>query len=599
MADNPNHLRIRPTEVWINDKQLDLEPNGCQVVFAEFTRNKKEAPATYAVTLWKDDIGRLFIRNGFLGHQQILLNERKFPRWHEHELLAGDRFQVGDKLIVVKPGAAAGACPPSAWCRLGTKQFELPAGREVPVGIGRRDTVAYVKFDGNNFFVRDANDASCTIIQIGNRWLALAPLALYMVQSSDEIRLHHPKGRRLQFSRTGKFPDLSHPPVIDSFAPAPPDIINSASGEMPSWLDLELEVMQWLMRRCHTNRNILNQVKNIDWLSFCRCPRCANVFPFDRRHCERDNEEGVVLSFPLLQTALVSDPETPVSMGYRLRKPWLGDLTDGLHTVYYDARHLATEERFVLETVDYERNGEQLQAAYERMEQLNHPNIVRTIVHGRVPHPGSKYNWIHYRVIERIKAVNLRTLLRKAEFLRSDDVVQIMLQVCDALDYSHNMGVTHGNLCTSHIWLCLIAEQGFIAKITGYQYATVRSLYFPPETTNVSVVKSFCVSPDRRTIPARLLAKCHIESATIPESDVYQLGCVMYELVTGRLPFDGKHAIEGALNQVLGKRARKEESDEQIPERLRGVIDRCLQFQASDRFRSVAELKAALVECRE
>lgn len=591
-----NSATEKTLQVWINDRRIDIAPNTCETIVANFTRDKNEAPASYSVTLWMDPEGRLFIRNGHLDHQQLLLNSRQFPRWHEHELVTGDKFQIGDKIIEIKGRPIASS--KTAWCKLGSKLFTLPAGREVPVGVKQRDTIAYVKFDGTRFFVRDANDTSITIIKIGDRWLALAPLTLYMVSANDEIRFHKPRGRRIQFSRTGNFPDTSEIPDIETFAPSPPDAVESPSASKPEPIVFETKIAQWLLTRCYVNRNILNETENIDWLAVNRCTHCAGIFNSSVKLCPNDETKLKLLSFPLLQTVIVPEQTVPVNMGYRLRKPWLGDFTDGKYTSYYDARFLPTEERFVFETIAYERNDELLQTAFATMHKLHHPNILSTIAYGKLAHPGSKYNWIHYRLIERAKAINLKTVLMQFNYLGFEVVTQIMLQVCDALSYAHKMGVTHGNLSSAHIWLAVTADNDFTAKLTGFIYTSERSPFFPPETANVPMVQAFSASHDRVQIPSRLLAKCQLEGTTVPQSDIYQIGCVMYEAMTGQLPFGGRHALESVYNQLLGKKPQFDNTYFLIPKRLQAVIAKCLAYQPSDRYASIDELREALADFR-
>ena len=178
---------------------------------------------------------------------------------------------------------------------------------------------------------------------------------------------------------------------------------------------------------------------------------------------------------------------------------------------------LATDEKFVRR---FQR--EALSAS-----SLSHPNIVEVYDVG-------EDNGSYYIVMEYIDGKHLKQLLKKRGSLTLTEVVDIMLQVTDGMSAAHDSYIIHRDIKPQNI---MILENGLI-KITDFGIAM--ALNSTQLTQTNSVMGSVHYLP-----PEQASGK----GATI-QSDVYSMGILMYELLTGTLPFKGDNAVEIALKHI-------------------------------------------------
>ena len=178
---------------------------------------------------------------------------------------------------------------------------------------------------------------------------------------------------------------------------------------------------------------------------------------------------------------------------------------------------LATDEKFVRR---FQR--EALSAS-----SLSHPNIVEVYDVG-------EDNGSYYIVMEYIDGKHLKQLLKKRGSLTLTEVVDIMLQVTDGRSAAHDSYIIHRDIKPQNI---MILENGLI-KITDFGIAM--ALNSTQLTQTNSVMGSVHYLP-----PEQASGK----GATI-QSDVYSMGILMYELLTGTLPFKGDNAVEIALKHI-------------------------------------------------
>lgn len=158
---------------------------------------------------------------------------------------------------------------------------------------------------------------------------------------------------------------------------------------------------------------------------------------------------------------------------------------------------------------------------------LSHPNIVEVYDVG-------EDDGQYYIVMEYIEGKHLKQLLKKRERLTVTEVIDIMLQICDGMSVAHNSYIIHRDIKPQNI---MILENGLI-KITDFGIAM--ALNGTQLTQTNSVMGSVHYLP-----PEQAEGK----GATI-RSDVYSMGVLMFELLTGNLPFKGDNAVEIALKHL-------------------------------------------------
>ena len=231
---------------------------------------------------------------------------------------------------------------------------------------------------------------------------------------------------------------------------------------------------------------------------------------------------------------------------------------------------LATDEKFVRR---FQR--EALSAS-----SLSHPNIVEVYDVG-------EDNGSYYIVMEYIEGKQLKQLLKKRGKLTLNEVVDIMSQVTDGMSAAHDSYIIHRDIKPQNI---MILENGLI-KITDFGIAM--ALNSTQLTQTNSVMGSVHYLP-----PEQASGK----GATI-QSDVYSMGILMYELLTGELPFRGDNAVEIALKQIKEPVPSIREKIESIPQSIENIILKATAKNPKNRYADAREmyddLKTALSKERE
>ncbi len=211
---------------------------------------------------------------------------------------------------------------------------------------------------------------------------------------------------------------------------------------------------------------------------------------------------------------------------------------------------------------------------------LNHPNIVT------VYDIGSE-NGVDYIVMEYVNGSPMDVLLQNGP-LKPDLAVRYGSQIADALSAAHQAGIVHRDLKPGNI---VIASSGFV-KLLDFGLAklsdTLPSPVDPDRAAPVTA-EGCIVGTAAYMAPEQALGKT-VDART----DIFSLGAVLYEMLTGRRAFDGDSAIS-TLTAVL----RDDPADicilnRDVPQALADVVYRCLSKQPEDRYASAVDLKADL-----
>ena len=225
---------------------------------------------------------------------------------------------------------------------------------------------------------------------------------------------------------------------------------------------------------------------------------------------------------------------------------------------------LANDEKFVRR---FQR--EALQAS-----SLSHPNIVEVYDVG-------EDNGEYYIVMEYVEGKHLKGLLKKRGKLTIPEVVDIMIQVTSGLTVAHDSYIIHRDIKPQNI---MILDNGLV-KLTDFGIALAMNSTQLTQTN--SVMGSVHYLP-----PEGASGK----GATL-QSDIYSLGILMYELLTGKLPFRGETAVEIALKQLKEPMPsiRKEIPD--IPQSIENIILRATAKNPKNRYADAREMHVDLLTC--
>ena len=198
---------------------------------------------------------------------------------------------------------------------------------------------------------------------------------------------------------------------------------------------------------------------------------------------------------------------------------------------------------------------------------LNHPNIVRV-------YDVSFGDMIQYIVMEYIDGITLKEYIDMQGVLDWKETVHLTTQILKALQHAHENGIVHRDIKPHNI---MLLQDGTI-KVTDFGIARFSS-NATRTMTEQAIGSVHYIAPEQ----AR-------GEKTDGKTDIYSVGVMMYEMLTGKLPFDGDSAVSVALMQLQAKAKRPREINPSIPEGLEEITVKAMQKNPEDRYHSALEM---------
>ena len=198
---------------------------------------------------------------------------------------------------------------------------------------------------------------------------------------------------------------------------------------------------------------------------------------------------------------------------------------------------------------------------------LNHPNIVELYDVG-------EDNGQYFIVMEYVDGKTLKSLVKKRGALTLPEVIDLMLQLTSAIAHAHDRYLIQRDIKPQNV---LILDNGMV-KITDFGIATALNNHELTETN--SVMGSVHYLPPEQA---------NGNGATV-KSDIYSLGILMFELLTGKVPFKGDNAVEIAIKQMKTPIPSVRKYDEDIPHSVENVILRSCAKNPKNRYDSAREM---------
>ncbi|SRR6266498_2333100 len=314
------------------------------------------------------------------------------------------------------------------------------------------------------------------------------------------------------------------------------------------------------------------------------CPTCGKDYAPDVRVCPEDKS-------PLLADATVG--------GESSRDPLIGHTLDdkyrleeklgigGMGTVYR-AKHLLIDRPVAIKVLNQRLvEDEAAQIRFRREARaagrLQHVNAVTVTDFGRTS------DGYVYLVMELLEGRTLRDVLAKEGPLDTARAVSLMMQVSAAVAAAHEAGIIHRDLKPANIFIERRAESPAVVKVLDFGIAKLAADTLDEEDAKNLTMVGVMIGTPRYMSPEQ----CDGLELT-PAADVYSLGVILYEMLTGSVPFSGTSPLAIAVKHASEQPLSPRELVPSIPPELERVVLHALEKRPQDRPADAAEFRREL-----
>ncbi len=219
-------------------------------------------------------------------------------------------------------------------------------------------------------------------------------------------------------------------------------------------------------------------------------------------------------------------------------------------------------------------DGERFKREIRIAAQLSHPNILPAYDSG-------SSNGVLYYVMPYVPGESLRKRLDRVGQLTIDDAITITCEVADALEYAHSQGIVHRDIKPENILLqsghAVVADFGIARLVQDVESDRLTG-------TGMSIGTATYMSPEQ-------FSGVQLDG----RSDMYSLACVLYEMLVGSVPFEGKSAMTIMARHTMGQVPSIRIVRNAVPQELEDIIMQAMEKTPADRFASVGAFKGALL----
>ena len=179
---------------------------------------------------------------------------------------------------------------------------------------------------------------------------------------------------------------------------------------------------------------------------------------------------------------------------------------------------------------------------------------------------------LYYMVMELVEGITLKEYIEKKGKLSHKEVISIAIQMCNGIGAAHAAGIVHRDIKPQNV---MISRDGKV-KVTDFGIA---------KAVTSNTISSNAMGSVHYTSPEQ--ARGGYSDA---KSDIYSIGITLYEMVTGRVPFDGESTVEVAMKHLQQEITPPSEYAPDIPYSLEQIILKCTQKNSERRYASTADL---------
>jgi eukaryotic-like serine/threonine-protein kinase len=260
----------------------------------------------------------------------------------------------------------------------------------------------------------------------------------------------------------------------------------------------------------------------------------------------------------------------------------ISEIGQGAMGVVYKAVDPIIDRTVAIKTINLNLSRQELEEYEARFQQeikaagrLNHPNIVTIYDVG-------KTEQVAYMAMEFLEGKELKDMIASGQIPPADQIVDIISQVADGLSFAHSQDIVHRDVKPSNI----MVMRGGIAKITDFGIARLPN-------SAVKTMTGLILGSPRYMSPEQVIGK-----AIDARSDIFSLGVVLYEALTGVAPFDGDNVNAIMYATVNTTPPPPSAHSRAIPAMLDLIVAKAMAKMLEDRYQSVKELGDDLREVR-
>ncbi len=310
-----------------------------------------------------------------------------------------------------------------------------------------------------------------------------------------------------------------------------------------------------------------------------KCPQCQAENLPDSRFCGKCATplpaEGTKI-IPLTQTYAAYVQELPRGTVFAERYEIIEELGKGGMGRVYRVFDRKIQEVVALKVLNpeisfNEKAVERFRNELRFARKISHRNVVRLFDLG-------EEGFSHYLTMEYVDGENLKRFIKRSGQLNPAKAVTIALQVCEGLVEAHRLGVVHRDLKPQNI---MIDPEGN-ARILDFGIAR----FLDTETVTASGVM---IGTPEYMSPEQIDLKDVDE-----RSDIYSLGIILFEMLTGKVPFEGETPISIALKHKSQPAASPRQLNPQVDAALAGLVLKCLEKDRGRRYQTARDLASDL-----
>jgi eukaryotic-like serine/threonine-protein kinase len=304
------------------------------------------------------------------------------------------------------------------------------------------------------------------------------------------------------------------------------------------------------------------------------CPVCGKEYSDTSTLCSVD-------------AAVLKSADDPL-LGQTLAEKYLIEelIKRGGMGAVYRGRHVLMDKTVAIKVLRPSLAGDdEVVARFSReakaASRISHPHAVN------VTDFGESENGVVFLVMEYLDGRTLKETIKSEGPIAPERVVEIVRQVTGALDAAHQQGVVHRDLKSDNIMLSL-TNGGDWAKVLDFGIAKIMA---PEGGRDIDITSpNLVVGTPQYMSPEQ----CSQATSIDARSDVYSLGVIVYEMLSGQLPFMGESATAIMIKQVQDQPPSILSARPELPKAIEAVVNKALAKQPVDRFQTAGEFSTAL-----